>query len=192
MIETSLGLKSRRLILRPLKKNDEPYLYQWNMDPDVRHMWTQDRDIPSYDRFIEKYTRKIKNRFDLFFMIQQKTSGQPIGFIYDYASDSIDRNAYLCLYIDENTNARGAGIESAAIFMNYLFMHYNYRKLYSEVYEFNTHALSITRKAGFQEEGCLKDYRYWNGKYWDQYIFSITAQAFSEKYKKYEYYFNKH
>ena len=65
--------------------------------------------------------------------------------------------------------------------MNHLFTYYNLNKIFTEVYEFNTPSIKLHNTFGFSKEGHLKDYKYYNGKYHDMIIFSITRRNFYER-----------
>lgn len=180
-----LGLTSRRVRLRNYREDDRDTLYAWHTDLEHLYLWTQDRDIPLYEKFISRFERRMKNRIDLFFVVEQISTGKPVGFVYNYGADSVDRITYLCIFIDPQYKARGFGIDVAVLFLNHLFSYFGYRKVYSEVYGFNKHVLGITEKAGFSQEGCLKEHRFWNGQFWDQHIYSISSELFNEKMRRY-------
>ena len=64
--------------------------------------------------------------------------------------------------------------------MKQLFLRYPLRKLYSTVYEYNSESLQSNLAAGFEVEGMLKDYRYFNGRYYGLYYLSISKDKFEK------------
>lgn len=181
----ALGLISRRIRLRSYQRDDIDALYRWHTDLEHLHLWTQDREILPYDRFVARFERRMKNRIDLFFTAEHIPSKTLVGFVYNYGSDSVDRTTYLTVFVDQQSKTRGFGIDVSILFLNYLFCHFGFRKVYSEVYAFNSHVVRIAEKAGFTIEGCLKEHRWWNGKFWDQYIYTITEHNFQSGLKRY-------
>ena len=93
-------------------------------------------------------------------------------------------HARFSVYICPEYRNLGAGVEASIFFAGMLFMEQNLRKLYSHVYEYNTESMRCHRQAGFAEEGCLREDRYYGGRYWDTYIFSIAREPFLTKFGK--------
>ena len=174
----SIALESRRIRLRLFQNQDREIVYAWHSDLNYLYLWTHDRDLLPYERFIRRFERSLKKRFDLFLMVEKRSSGKPLGFIYNYASDSVDRNCYICVYMDLNGAVQGAGVDAVILFLKYLFNYYGYRKVYAEVYAFNQRVVKMAEKAGFVLEGCLQGHRWWNGRFWDQHIYAMTAKVF--------------
>lgn len=180
-----IGLESRKIRLRPYSEDDRERLYGWHTELDHSHLWTQDREILPFDRFTARFERRMKNRIDLFFMIEQLSHQKPVGFVYNYGSDSVDRVTYLTLFIDQRYKVRGYGVDASFLFLNYLFADLAFRKVYSEVYGFNFHVTRLMEKAGLDMEGRLKEHRWWRGRFWDQYIYSVTDKSFQPLLDKY-------
>lgn len=66
----------------------------------------------------------------------------------------------------------------AEFLFNLDFVDYPIRKVYFEIYDYNTQSLSSNLQAGFTEEGCLKEYRYHNGVFHDLHILAMSRQDF--------------
>lgn len=181
----SCRLNTSRVRLRIWRDGDEKHLYRWHTDLDHLHLWSQDREILPYDRFVQRFLRRMKNRMDLFFIIEQVPASKPVGFVFNYGSDSVDRNAYFCIFVDPEAQGQGIGLDASMLFLKYLFMQFGYRKVYAEVYGFNDHALRILKRSEFKQEGCLTEHRWWNGRFWNQYIFSLNASDFDKTLKQY-------
>jgi RimJ/RimL family protein N-acetyltransferase len=94
--------------------------------------------------------------------------------------------------MDKNIAAPGVGVDASILFLKYLFNYYGYRKVYVEVYAFNTDVVKMAGKAGFVLEGCLKGHRWWNGRFWDQHIYAITGRGFSSNVQRFASYLFRH
>ena len=69
--------------------------------------------------------------------------------------------------------------------MDYLFKNYSLRKIYSPTFAYNLDSYKAQLDAGMQEEGRLKEYRYYDGKYHDLIILAITREEFYKRYSSF-------
>ncbi len=77
------------------------------------------------------------------------------------------------LFVFEEFSGKGFGSFSIELLIEYAFNHLNLQKIYLEVFAKNENAVSLYKKAGFKEEGCLKSHIYKNGEYLDILIMSL-------------------
>ena len=158
-------------------------------DPNNLHLWSEDRNIENYEDFQERFLRRQKNRYSLFFVTEKKSTRQIIGFSYNYLDNLIDKISYLCICTSSQEMRKGYGLETAFQMLQLLFQFYGYRKIYIEIFAYNHSMLQLVGKLNLPEEGRLKEYHYWQGKYWDKYIFSISLKDFTTLEKKYKHFF---
>ena len=104
-----------------------------------------------------------------------------IGFViaYEYLPD--DSHMKVSVYVKPEFQHGAYGLVAVVKFVDFLFTYYNLNKIFTEVYEFNTPSIKLHNTFGFSKEGHLKDYKYYNGKYHDMIIFSITRRNFYER-----------
>ena len=63
--------------------------------------------------------------------------------------------------------ARGKGIgQQALLYLENEIKHRDLRRIELGVFEFNTNAIKLYQKAGFQEIGRIPDFTFWQGKMW--------------------------
>lgn len=176
--------KSERLSLRPLNPDDYKTLFLWHSDLRNMHLWWADRNILSYEEFVEDLQRRLKTFIQLILMIdvEQGEEGDPVtaGMIYTYNTNLVDRYVYLCVYLVPEYTAKGIGPEAGFLIADYLFKYFGFRKIYSEIFAYNTPSLKAALKNGFKEEGCLKAYRWFGDRHWDLHILSITESDFKK------------
>ena len=89
-----------------------------------------------------------------------------------------DNHMKVTVYIRPEFQSRAYGILAAVKFIDYLFKFYNINKIFTEVYEFNEISLKIHDSLGLSKEACLKEYKYYNGKYYDMYVYSVKREEF--------------
>ena len=64
------------------------------------------------------------------------------------------------------------------IFLNYIFKYYPIRKIFCSLFDYNNISKKVLKTAGFQLEGCLKQYRYFNREYHDMSIYALFRNEF--------------
>lgn len=140
-------------------------------------------DINSFDRFETWFRAELDHFYKRFLMIQNET-GENIGFLFAYDYKELDRHAQFSTYILPEYRNLGAGIEATILFADQLFSQLNLLRLYSYVYGYNEQSLLCNHQAGFTEEGCLSQNKYYNGGFWDLHIFSITSEEFYARFDR--------
>lgn len=118
-----------------------------------------------------------------FFVVSDKTNNEVLGFAYSYDYRGYDGHCKVCVVIDEKYRAVGVGAVIGLRLLNELFVNYPLRKIYIDVYDYNKQSLQSNLDAGFVEEGCLKNFRYHNGKYYDMHLLGITRERYYEKFQ---------
>lgn len=79
---------------------------------------------------------------------------------------------------------KGYGTEAMILALDYGFGMFNLHRVELQVYEFNGRGIHVYEKIGFKREGVLRDYLYFNHKYYDAIVMSILEEEFRELHKK--------
>lgn len=168
-------------------------LRRYTPSRDLSHLYyfhTQD-DLPLYStqlcfnteqQFNNWLQLRLRNDFHDFFMIDMNK--ETIGFVYNYCFSPIDGHCKIAVYIDASYRKFGIGALAAIHFMDYLFSTYSIRKIYLTIYDYNEQSLKSNLQAGFISEGCLKQYRYLDGKFFDLHYLSISREKFQNSLRK--------
>ncbi|MCP4522471.1 MAG: GNAT family N-acetyltransferase [Cytophagales bacterium] len=157
--------------LRPISKEDYPFIYECQTDLRNLHLWWEDRDLYSYESFVDDFQRRLRRFIHTFCIIEH--NNEPVGFIYNYNTDFVDKYTYLCVYLKPEATAQGLGKMVTYDFLKFLYTQFGFRKVYAEIKGYNEPSLKITQRNGFVEEGCLKNHTWFDGKYWDLYIMTL-------------------
>jgi hypothetical protein len=104
----------------------------------------------------------------------------PVGVTYTYNTNLIDRFAYICMYLSSEFSAEGVGPKAEALFVDYLFSCFGFRKIYAEIFGYDELSLKAALSNGFREEGCLREHRWLGDRYWDLHVLSISRERFEE------------
>lgn len=102
----------------------------------------------------------------------------PVGVAYAYGLSLADGTCSVCACVSDALRGTGAGAVAAALFLRHLFDEYPLRAVYATAYRYNTRSLEGLRGAGFEEEGCLRSFRYYRGSWHDLVWLSMGREAF--------------
>jgi RimJ/RimL family protein N-acetyltransferase len=92
----------------------------------------------------------------------------------------INRKAEVSLVISKPHRSKGFGKNVLITLMNFAFNRINLHRLEAEVFDYNSAAKKLFIDAGFKEEGCLREARYFNGKYFDIIRYGLLKSEFSQ------------
>lgn len=136
--------------------------------------------INSYESFVYLFERQIE-RFKEFNIIEVEEKFA--GFVAAYDYKCVDRHIKAMIYIEPKHRFSFIGMAGVE-FANILFQYYSIRKIYTEVYGYNQDSIKYHQNVGFEEECRLKDYKFFDGKYWDVIYFSISRESFYKQNEK--------
>lgn len=156
-----------------------PALYEIFSDQEQRLNILPKRQYLTIEQFEPVFKRHIETKYTEFKIIRDSRNDF-IGFViaYDYMKN--DNHMKITVYIKPEFQSRYYGVLAAAKFIDYLFKYYSINKIFTEVYEFNHVSLRIHDSLGLCKEACLREYKYFNGKYYDMYIYSMSRSFFYE------------
>lgn len=172
-------LKGEKIRLRPLKQEDVPLVVKWNLHPEVLK-WTA--NSISLDMKMKKAAlanientakRMRKNRKMFIIEIKDSRHWKPIGDCELSDIDKRNQNAIFSICIDPNYWRNGYGAEATKLLLDYAFKKMHLHRIESRVREYNKPSIAFHRKFGFVEEGCRKEAKFQNGRFWDRIIFRL-------------------
>jgi UDP-4-amino-4,6-dideoxy-N-acetyl-beta-L-altrosamine N-acetyltransferase len=146
-------------------------LLEWrNSDAVARFMFQAD-PIPA-DVHDAWYTRLLERRERQGWLISM--DGTPVGAGFISGLRREHRRADFGLYLADSS-ARGRGVGAAAVYLlsRHAFEHMALHKLSCEALSFNTGAIATYSKAGFEEEGVLREHIRRDGRWVDVHVFAM-------------------
>ena len=136
----------------------------------------------SFELFLKTY---FQGYYHEFFVIEAENEFNLKGCLYSYEYHPQDGVCKICVVIGKKYRKTGLGAQATIEFMDYLFKNYSLRKIYSPTFAYNLDSYKAQLDAGMQEEGRLKEYRYYDGKYHDLIILAITREEFYKRYSSF-------
>ncbi|MDR1960974.1 MAG: GNAT family N-acetyltransferase [Gracilibacteraceae bacterium] len=170
-------IKGKKTRIRPLEADDLEQLYLWYSDPAfvlaVSGGWPQ-ASFLRRDEIAARFYDEDPNRHAIL-----NSEDELIGTIgFDLMNPSA-RSARLFLGLGRPENwGRGLGTDALITFCRYLFAQWNFRRLTAETWEGNSRAAACYRRAGFVQEGVLREAYYTEGAYRDGLIFALLKKEF--------------
>lgn len=156
-------------------QTDLEYIYRIYSDYHEQYKLFSVMNLNTYESFREKFENKLSTNYKDFLIID--VEGKFAGFLISYDYKHNDGHIKFMTYYEKEYRSGFIGL-AAIEFVDILFHYYNVHKVYTEVYSYNEESIKYHKKGGFEEECRLKDYRYYNGQYWDQIYYSCTRDAF--------------
>lgn len=159
--------------------DDIPFLYKTMLSED-QYLYSTKLRFYSIQTFQHWLECRLGRDFHDFYIIRDSSGLSQIGYVHNYDFSLIDGHCKLVVYIISKYRETGFGGIAAIEFMKTLFFLYPLRKLFSTIYEYNKESLKSNLAAGFELEGIIKDYRYFDGKYHNIYYLSIEKEKFEK------------
>lgn len=153
-------------------------LYAMMMGPDEQMLFMATARCCSLKEFDNWIERRMHDTYHDFFMIKYDDEQRAIGFVYAAEMRVLDGHCKITTFLLPEERNMGIGALVTITFLRYLFDTYPLRKVFTDVYDYNVDSLRNHRDANFQEEGLLKEYRFYAGKYHDLHVFSLSRDYF--------------
>jgi diamine N-acetyltransferase len=154
-------LEGSRLRLRPLSASDLRMTLAWRNRYDIRKSFFHS-DIITMESHISWFERYSHREDDYVFIIEERTSGRPIGQLSLYHIDFYGHCAEFGRLMIGEDDARGLGHakEATAMLVRAGFDDMGMVEIYLEVYAQNSAAIAVYKSCGFvvdrQKDGVLK------------------------------------
>lgn len=170
--------KSKRINLRKVNNDDCLTYHQWRNDIEV-----MESTSPNLDQYTLEDTQNFINMIinapnAKGYIIEE--SNIPIGIISIINIDYKNRNGELIIDIgDKNMWNKGIASEAISLILEYVFNELNFHRLYLQVFDFNTSAIKLYEKFGFENEGMSKEALYRNGKWHNILSYSLLKKDYN-------------
>jgi hypothetical protein len=163
------SLQGRNVWLRPVVPDDYPFLHAVELGADLGPRWRFRGSTPSP----EKWGQATWSSSLAQFLVVGRQSNKPIGIAAVHQANFQDGFAYMSAARFEPSRPSPAMMIGLAIFLNYVFTCWDFRKLYMEVPEYNYERFASAIKQYCQLEGRLREHLYFGDRYWDQLTLAI-------------------
>jgi diamine N-acetyltransferase len=155
---------TRTVRLRPLEREDLRFVHHLNNNATVMRYWFEE----PYETFAELsalFEAHIHEQNERRFIID--ADGDSSGLVELVEINTVHRSAEFQIIIAPASQGRGLAVEATRLALDYGFSVLNLHKIYLIVDRENEKAVHVYAKAGFRQEGVLKEEFFMNGQYRD-------------------------
>jgi len=159
------------LSLSSIRSEDSETLFRWINDPQVVRFnapyrpihWTNHND---WVRSLASAKNKV--------VFAIRVSDRLIGVLQLIDVDPVHRSAELTIRLgDEENRGRGYGTQALRLAIDYAWRDLNLHRVWLRVFQNNGRAIQAYKKAGFQEEGLMREAAYIDGSYVGMVIMAV-------------------
>lgn len=170
-------MQGERIYLSPIDAAETESFVKWMNDRAVAELFGE-------------YSEAISSRDDLKWIYEPpahmqryaivlKEGDELIGSISIHNIDHLNRNAFLGIFIGEARHrGKGYGQEAVRLILEYGFKTLNLHNIMLSVHADNHAGIACYKKAGFREDGRLREWVFKDGRYVDKLYMSILEHEF--------------
>ncbi len=179
---TDAFLQSERLYIRSLEPGDAPIVAACNNDPEVRATFFTHTPVSIHacEQRIRDYYKPGADYIP--FAICLNDSGKAIGVTALHRVDLVSQAAVYSVCISDSEEwGKGYAGESLKLMLKYAFDILNLHRLQLHVWTENERAVKNYEKAGFVQEGTLREAMRHDNKWCDFYVMGLLSDEWRER-----------
>ena len=176
-----------RVRLRAAEHDDVKKFCVWVNDPDVTRYLSLYLPMSSVDEenWFERMTKRDQAEKTLVIEVRDGDGWKMIGNCGVFGIDPVNSLGELGIMLGEKDEwNKGYGTETMVLLLRHCFDTLNLNRAYLHVYAGNARAKHSYEKAGFVEEGRLRESVYKHGKYDDVIVMSVLRSEWAARMKE--------
>ena len=176
------AIEGRLVTLRRHRQENLPHVVRWYRDPELARLTRyQTRPMPLEE--IESFFRnRLLSAEALAYAIHVRGTERLIGVTTFSALDPDNGSALFHITIGEaDCWGRGYGTETVALMLGHAFEKLGLHRVGLSVFAFNERAIRSYEKAGFREEGRLREAVWRDGRWWDEVQMGVIEREWRER-----------
>lgn len=173
----------RKVMLRPFKVEDLPYIEECLQDPEVIKLTGSTADFDK--EFVANwYTARNEQTDRLDLAIVDQTQGILVGEVVVNLYDEKNQSMNFRILIGPGGRNRGLGTEATQLIIDHLFKNTELQQLTLSVYEFNPRARSVYEKVDFVLDSIDKKDLNYEGEWIDSINMKLTRGNWAKRQAK--------
>jgi len=184
-------LETKRLIIKSHTPDNAELMCMWENDPELLYYsdnQPENREpasISGTEEYLKKIMQDDDNPVSIHFAVHKNNDNEFIGYGMIAEIDAYNKHCKLGIVIGNKQEwGKGFGKETLHNIANYCFSVLAMNRIGAEIYDFNSKAIRVFEKTGFKREGVLRETVLKNGKYADEYIYSLLRNEWENNLKK--------
>jgi acyl carrier protein/RimJ/RimL family protein N-acetyltransferase len=162
-----------RVRLRPVEPADLAFLYRMATEGETGERWRHRGAVPNPQSFAERLWDGVLTQS----IIERIGDSRPVGLACAYSANLRDGYVYVAGVCDAHVLRSGLCAQGLMLLADHLFRNWSFRKIYFEATAFNYSQFASGSGRLFVEEGRLADHTFYDGRYWDLVVGSLTREA---------------
>jgi acyl carrier protein len=163
------SLRSRHVYLKPITPGDYPLLQILETVGDAAPRWRHRGVTPSPDQWAQTLWAGVLVQF----MVVGAQTNKPIGRVVIYQPNFQDRHAYFAAMRFDPADRSPLMVLGISVFLEYVFGHWEFEKLYMEVPEYNLDQFASGLGRLLEIEARLRGHLKLGGRSWDQLVLAL-------------------
>ena|SRR5437868_7019238 len=178
MFERKPTLVGAKVTLLPVGPEHVDGLLELTGDPEVRRLTGSHAEPPGREASRQWYVTRAyqENRLDLAICVGGAYIGEVV--LNEVDADNLRCNLRIAL-LGSRVFGQGYGTEAIGLVVEHAFLTTPLNRISLEVFDFNERARHVYLKAGFVEEGVLRDALLWEGRWHDSILMSVLRADWS-------------
>ncbi len=169
-------IEGEKIYLRPMGREDTDRIVRWRNNPRVRNNFIYQKPF-TREGHLNWIRTKVDTGEAIQFIICEKKTDRPVGSVYFRDISREHHRAEYGIFIGEDDAAgKGIGSEVCRLACQYGFEEEGWHKIILRLLSGNTAAYRSYEKAGFRQEGCLREEVCLSGKYRDVILMGLLRE----------------
>lgn len=172
-------LTGELVVLRPVERDDVEVLHGYDS---AYETWPEINYQPyapkSLDEVLKAFDGEEESSYrgsDAFVPFAIEVDGELAGMCCLWGIDLHNRRAHLGIGLGEEHRGKGIGTDATRVLLRYAFLDRGLHRVQLEVLATNTAALRSYEKAGFREDGRMRQSAWVRGEFVDELYLSVLA-----------------
>ena len=166
-----------RVRLRGLVDADLPTLESWWYDPAVQVFQTNQirAGLPASTEVQFRNWSENTGAGSVGYCVERRSDHVLAGHVALFGANGKDRAATFGIVMGPEFQSQGLGSQACQLMVDYGFAELGLNRIGLQVYAFNDRAIAAYHKAGFVEEGRVRQYVFHDGAFHDEVLMGMLA-----------------
>jgi hypothetical protein len=169
-------LTGRHVFLRPVRSEEHAWLRMADLSVQLGVRWRFRGATPSMAQWSQLSEAALAQ-----LLVVRSSDRAALGIATVYAHNFQDQHAFLALASFSPGGRSPLVLMGGAMFIDYVFSCWAFRKLYLEMPEYNLAQFARGINRLFVQEGQLRGHHYYRGRWWDKLIFALYRERWEER-----------
>ena len=176
------SLEGENICFKPLNTDDVLVVHSFASDVHVSRFigWKLMQTLNQTYEYIEEMIKRESAGTHLYGSIVLKSTKEIIGTAMIFNFDREAKHAEIGYVFHRNYWGKGFGTETVSLMNRYAFEALGQYKLHARVVDANIGSIRVLEKSGYELEGCLREYHFIEGVYYDSLLFGKFQSSYED------------